>query len=105
MALIDITTLANSPTFRNRVKGAMVTTAISVVGEALTPGKETLLDKRHSLGVEILNSTDGKVNSFALSVAANPTVLAAGEAATDGDIEFTVVSVYNDIAGVKNSEL
>lgn len=105
MALSDIATLADNPAFKTRIKGAMITSAVSIVGEAITDNKQILLDKRHILGVEILNSPDSKLAAFSYAVASNPTVLAAGLSATDGDIEFTVNSVFNDIAGVKNEEI
>lgn len=105
MALIDVVTLSEFPPFKNRVKAAMIAAALNVVGEAVTIGKEILATKRHGLGVEILNTPDGKLQSFCLAVASNGTIQAGGINAPDGDIEYVVSSVFNDIAGVKTSEL
>jgi hypothetical protein len=102
MGLIDITDIAENQDFQKKVKGAMIKTAVLIVGELVIEGKETLGSKRHNLGVEILNSPNSKITPFSYAVAANPAI---NVNSVDGDIEFTVVTVYNDIAGVQNSEI
>jgi uncharacterized protein YueI len=102
MAFIDQSVLARSPQFRDRVIIAMVKTAVLIVGEALEVGKEVLHEKRHTLGVDIVQNPDLKLNAFSFAVAQNAAITATS---TDGDIEFTVVTVFDDIAGVKITEI
>lgn len=105
MALIDINSIAEHPEFRRRVKGALVKMSVLIVGEAVAIDKVTLGSKRHALGVDVLNNPDSKINAFSYATAANPSITSSGVSAPDGDIEYTVITVFNDIAGVLNSEI
>ena len=80
----------------------MIKTAVVVLGEVLTPTKQILLDKRHNLAYEILNFPDSKLEAFCWAIAQHPTITILS---IDTDIDTTLLSVFNDIAGVKNSEL
>lgn len=102
MAFIDQHALANNAYFRSRVLIAMVKTAVLVVGEALDSGEEIVHGKRHALGVEIMKTPQLNLDSFAYGVAQNPVISGSS---SDGDIEFTVVTIFDDIAGVKISDL
>ena len=50
------------------------------------------------LAFQVLSSSQGFLNAFAMAVAANPAITAAS---SDGDLEFTVITVWNDLAGVR----
>lgn len=101
MAFIDDYNLANNETFRSRVLIAMEKVATQIVGEAITPGDEVKHEKRHVLGVKVLTSPNAWVMPFSYAVVSGGVLILAS---TDGDIEFTVVSVYDDLAGVSISD-
>jgi len=96
MAFLDAYALSNDPDFRKRITIAIAKSATNVVGEA-SSGNPIKDRKRKDLGVGILNSPSAYVERFAIAVATNPVI---NTDSTDGDIEFTVNSVFDDIAGV-----
>lgn len=107
MAFLDSYNLSNAPTFRARIEAAIVAAAIQINGEAPSnPVNETKDLKRKTLAIAIINNTSGYVPIFSRLVAANPTISAAYAATPnqsvipDGDIEFTLASVFDDAAGV-----
>lgn len=86
--------------FRKRLRVAMAKVALAVVGEA--PSTNGARDeKRHRLGVAVLNSPDPHLDRFAYAVVAPGTLSLAS---TDGDIEFMVTSVFSDLAGITQRE-
>ena len=94
-------TLEN-PDFQVRVRQSMVKTALSVVGETpADPPNTALDDKRHALGVAILENISTHEMTFRRAVVAGGTIT---EASIDADVEFMVVSVFDDIAGVTGAE-
>lgn len=95
MALIDQANLAQNPEFIARVQMAMVQAALQVVGE--DPTENTLSYYRQSLGLACLQRPTEMAPRFAWAVAANPGVTSA---ATDSDIQFTIATVWSDLAGV-----
>lgn len=105
MAFLDSYNLSNVPTFRARIESAIVAAAIQINGEA-TSGDANKDAKRKALAIGIINNTSGYVPIFSRLVAANPSISAAYAATPsqsvipDGDIEFTVASVFDDAAGV-----
>jgi hypothetical protein len=94
---VDATATPEAEDFRRRVQMAMVKVAIDVIGEAPTTNNETDR-KRFELAFQVLSSSQGFLNAFAMAVAANPAITAAS---SDGDLEFTVITVWNDLAGVR----
>lgn len=98
--------------FRRRVQLAMVRVAKAVAGEiqGTFRGKHWL--KRGVLAANILNTqiVDGQalvgseiwLDPFANAVADNVSIVATS---TDADIEFTIASVFDDLAGVVGSDL
>jgi hypothetical protein len=93
--LTGITDLATWPPFRRRVRAAMLVAAVAVGNERPVDGdpRSTL---RRALSVNAFAYTDDYEGRFAAAVAANPVI--TGDS-SDGDIEFTVNSVWDAIAG------
>lgn len=100
MSLISEYTLARDPDFQKRVAAAIARVVTQVVGE---PAATANRDERHALGVSVLQpgGLARWTPIFAHLCAANPTIASAGAAALDNDIEFTVTSVWSDVAGVQ----
>lgn len=97
---LEQATLLENEDFIKRVKIAVKKTATNVVGEAIDPAKLELANKRHKLGYQVLNGEMTKV--FAEAIVSNNTDININS--TDGDLEFMVATVFNDIAGVKITE-
>lgn len=94
MAFLDQYNLAIDPTFQAKVKMAVIKTSIAICGESQgTMTRDTYL-KRHDLATSMLRG--GDINSFCFAVASSPSI---DSSSTDDDIEYTVVGVFNDIAG------
>lgn len=96
MALTDQAQLARHEGFRDRCLVAAVQAAVAVVGEAAS-GDARVDDLRKTLGVNLLNDPLAYRELFSWAVAQNAAVTLDSN---DGDIQFTVNSVWNDIAGV-----
>lgn len=96
MSLQDQAALATFPTFRDRVLIATVQAARDVAAEAPS-GDQRKDDLRSSLATNVLADPEGYASRFAWAVAAN---VAITFASTDSDIQFTVNSVWDAVAGV-----
>lgn len=104
MTLQQSVDLVGDPNFRGRVSAAVIATAFSVAGETPSArGFPTYWDKRSNLAQRILQGQTAPVDAFVWAVAANPSVAAAGTA-SDGDIEYVVVTNWNDVAGIGAEE-
>lgn len=93
-ALADIAYLAGYPDFVSRCEAAMVYAAVAIGNETDTGTEYERL--RRALATNVLQGRLRFVDAFAWAVAANPSVTLA---ATDGDIQFSVNSVWDAIAG------
>ena|SRR3990167_10258012 len=96
MALTDLYTLAIDATFKQKVRMAMMSAALAIIGEDSTTGKT--LEKRQALGVSVL--ADGgatKLDAFSYAAAGYGTLTGTS---TDSDIQFVVNSIWNDLAGI-----
>lgn len=99
MSLLINGQLAQDGEFRLRVKMAMVTAAKDVAAETETT--KVLYQKRFDYARQILNEPEYKLNAFAFAVASNPVITSES---VDGDIQFTVNSIFSSMAGVKPSD-
>ena len=105
MAFLDSYSLSRNETFQARIESAIVAAAIQINGESTSVNTDKDA-KRKALAIAIINNTFGYVAIFARLVAANSTISAAYAATPnqsvipDGDIEFTIASVFDDAAGV-----
>lgn len=101
MALIDQATLAEDATFVARVQMAAVQAALQIVGEDGT-GDPALSYRRQSLGITVLQRPVEMALRFAWAVAANPVITTDS---SDSDIQYTVTTIWNDLAGVTSVEM
>jgi hypothetical protein len=76
--LISMASLAGDPGFGNRVQAAMVSAALTVVGETVgTTGPDpngAIYQLRHTLATGILNNASGYLNRFTWAAAVSPAV-------------------------------
>lgn len=97
--LAGISDLAVWPPFVRRVQAAMIRAAVEVGAEAAEPTPRSQL--RRALSVNVFTDLDGYTRRFAIAVAQNP-VMTFGS--SDGDIQFTVNSVWDAVAGAPPPE-
>lgn len=97
MTYASAATLAADAAFQARVRVAIVTAAVDVMGESKTGLSDTVFDKRQALAHAVLNDSAGYLDRFVWCVVAN---VAISSASTDSDIQFTVNSVWSDLSGV-----
>lgn len=96
MSLLDSAQLARHPGFRDRVLSATMLAAVQVAAEA--PSGDTRKDNlRATLATNVLNDPMGYVDRMTYAVVANPAVTFE---ASDNDIQFSVNSVWDAVAGV-----
>jgi hypothetical protein len=96
MSLLDQAQLAQHAGFRDRVLVAAVKAASAVAAEA--PSGDARTDSlRSTLATNVLNDPQGHVERFAWAVVQNAAVTFDS---VDGDIEFTVNSLWDGMAGV-----
>ena len=98
MAAIDSMELAHDRGFARRVKYFMTKAALAIYPEGPNPNKS----QRVTYATTVL---DGSASVFEMTVAVltNATVAAAGVAATDADIEFTVNSFWDAFSRVESN--
>jgi hypothetical protein len=89
--------LASDTSFRDRVRLALATAAVDVMGEAKGSMSDTVFGKRQSFAYSVISNSNGYVDRFAWAVVAN---VAINNASSDSDIQFTVNSLWNDMSGV-----
>ena len=100
--------LAQHGDFKRQVKMAIIKSALDIAGETpASPANVPLDDARHALAVNIF--ADIAVGDsiwltrFAYACAANNNLVAAQTSNTDADVQFTVNTIYNDMAGVSGA--
>lgn len=96
--LVEIYLLANMSSFKERVYAAAVKAAVDVAAEAPDVSERSRL--RRALSARILENREGidYPSLFAVAVAANPVIT---QASSDNDIQFTVNSVWDAMAGAE----
>lgn len=94
MALSDMTDLATYPPFIRRVTGAVLKAAVAVGAETYDGSQYKIM--RRALVKSTLEDSPLWGGRFAYAVASNPAITVAS---TDSDIEFTVNSVWDAVAG------
>lgn len=91
-------------TFRARVKQAVIKAAHAIVGEDTSSYSAAKAAKRHDLGVTILRGNDVVISSFIFSIASQVGDEDDQADISDGTLDTTVASVWDDIAGVSYDE-
>ena len=94
MSLSDMTDLATYPPFVRRVTGAMLKAAVAVGAETHDGSQYKIM--RRALVTKTLEDAPLWGSRFAYAVASNPAITYSSN---DGDIEFTVNSVWDSVAG------
>lgn len=102
MAYVDQYALAVDATFLHKVQVAVTIAAKDVQGEPIGSRTATHQAKRQQLARGIILSPTQYTERFGWLVAANPVITGAS---ADGDIQFTVNSVFDDVAGVTDEDL
>jgi hypothetical protein len=101
MALLDQYNLAQGAEFRSRVAMAMVVAAKDVQGEAQGALSVDHYRKRQSLARSVILGPAQYVDRFVWLCATNTGLLGTP---SDGDIQFTVNSMWDDAAGVDGND-
>lgn len=95
MAAEDAMEVANEEGFQRRVKHFMQKAALAVMAEA---GSTAFHTERVAFAKSVLDGT-ASVYEYAVGVVTNSTVASNGLATTDGDLEFTVNSMFTAFSG------
>lgn len=96
MPSADAMTVARNGGFQERVKYFLQKAALAVMAEVNT----TAAHAARVVYAKVVLTGDASVPEAAVAVVTNATVAAAGFNVTDNDLEFTVNSVFNALAGV-----
>lgn len=95
MAYIDSYNLSQNSIFQGKVAIAIATASSQIYGES-TSGDNDLDQKRAALSFAVLRDPVAWKNIFSVAVCTNPVIT---DSSSDSDIQFTVNSLWNDIAG------
>lgn len=90
----DIADLAEHPRFLRTVTAMMVKAAVAVGAEVNDQSQRSLA--RHALSVNAIRDRDNYAEAFAWAAAVNPVITLES---SDSDVEFTVNSVWDAVAG------
>jgi len=106
MSLQQIADTILDGNYRKRVEAAVLKAAVSIVGEDWqTAGfSELKANKRHNLGVSVLNGDNGKIVAFIKTSASQIGEVADPSTILDATIDSSVSAIWDDIAGVKFGE-
>src|SRR5258705_14021190 len=98
----DLGTISKDVNFQGRVQYALMVAAVNVYSEGTTPGHPARL----AFAKQVFANTFS-IQAACLMVLTNATIAAEANVATtpgfaipDGDIQFAVNSLWNDLAGV-----
>lgn len=100
MAYTDQAALAGDGTFRDRVRVAVATAAVQIMGEAVDAYSDTQFGKRQALAYQALQDAAGGVvlEAFVWATVQNAAITGGS---LDSDIQFQVNAVWDDVAGVR----
>lgn len=100
MAYTAQATLAADQAFRDKVRVALATAAVAVMGEAVGEYSDTEFGKRQALAHSVLTSAASGMwlEAFVWGTVAN---VAITSESLDSDIQFTVDALWGDMAGVR----
>jgi hypothetical protein len=100
VAFTDQATLADDPAFRGRVRIAVATAAVQVMGEDKTAYSDVHFGKRQALAYEVLRSAASGIclEMFVWATVQNAAITGSS---LDSDIQYQVNQVWDDLAGVR----
>lgn len=102
--------LAIDPIFQSKVRVAATTAAINILAEERGHGFDTYYDKRHGLANTVLGTAPPTgaamaggdvISRFSMAVASN---VAINADSSDSDIQFTINSMWDSLAGIEADE-
>jgi hypothetical protein len=99
MSFQSASELAQDPVFQNRVQIAVIIAAKDITSE--TDTGMVAHAKRQTRAVSVLNYPQAHLIPWALAVASNPSIT---DQANDGDIQFTVNSLWDGMSGVTEAD-
>jgi hypothetical protein len=103
-SLQDLNTIANDPTFQGRCMQALELAAVNVAaeGDAVAGHAQRAEYAKAVLAGEVTAPFVAKavLTNAAIAAEANAQQLSTGAAIPDGDIQFAINSLYNDLAGI-----
>ena len=102
VAYVDQYALGEDAAFRHRIQIALLTAAKDVQAEAQGSYTVKQFAKRHQLARSVLLDPTQYIVRFARLVVTNAAITATS---VDGDIQFTVNSNWDSMAGVDASDL
>ena len=102
MAYTDQYDLSQDAIHRKRVQIAMAVAATQIGGEAQASFTVEQWDKRAQLAADVLRDPLAWIDKFAIAVGSNAVIVVGS---TDNDIQFTVDSIWDDMAGVTGRNL
>lgn len=100
MAYTDQAALAADQTFRDRVRVALATAAVQVMGEDKAAYSDVHFGKRQALAYEVLRAAaDGMwLEAFVWATVQNVAITGSS---LDSDIQFQVNASWDDLSGVR----
>lgn len=104
MTLNQINATANDAGFKARVKAAVYGASVAIVGEDTSSMSAGKAQKRHQLGVKVLQNNVATHENFCWAVATQVGETDVPADITDAAITSTVSAVWDDIAGVTYQE-
>lgn len=94
---------AVNPDFKARIKILLIGSCIDIIGEDPANKTTAYIEKRHSLAVQILNNPEMFIERFAFAIVSyNSSTINLDS--PDGDIQWTINTVFSDIAGLTLAE-
>ena len=102
MAFTDQAALADDDTFRLRVRVALATAAVQVMGEDKSNFSDEQYGLRQALAHQVLVAAAGGMwlEAFIWGTVQNATIIGSS---LDSDIQFQVNALWDDIAGVRTA--
>lgn len=100
MGFLETSDLANAVSFRLRLTSCIVKVAGTILAEDQNSMGKPQGDKRVELASAVMRAPETQVSAFIWPVLSNSTIAGAGLDAADGDIEYQVTQVWDQVAGV-----
>lgn len=109
---LEVSTWSQAPIIQSRVRGAMVKVALMISGEAIGAMTPEWTKKRQLMASSVLSNAVNVFN-WTIAVMNNGTIQNAGvtgapdainSLAPDGDIEFVLTEIWDDMSGVTTAD-
>lgn len=101
---VEIHAIASDGGYQQRVRTAAVKAALQILGEAPGTMSPTKTGKRQQMAASVLQGGQNWFNWSLALILSNATLQTNGLAASDGDIDFVLPSIWDDMSGVTAAE-